>query len=55
VLAAVVDRLIDDTVTPMAVAFVVYGAMSAAFMRLGRDDRGRVAGDLVDRPQASRL
>jgi MFS transporter, DHA1 family, multidrug resistance protein len=33
VLAAVFDRLIDDTVTPMAVAFSVYGTMSAAWMR----------------------
>lgn len=29
-LAAVFDRLIDDTVTPMAVAFLVYGTISAA-------------------------
>ena len=55
VLAAVVDRLIDDTVTPMAVAFVVYGAMSAAFMRWGREDRGVVAGrSLLDRRPAGR-
>ena len=42
-LAALFDRQIDDTVTPMAVGFLVYGALSATAVRwAGRTLTARV-------------